>query len=367
MTVVSARCAAHKKRPPPEAQAGTLNRLYSKWLATPTDRVLAILLLLVAAYVLPGVIRWAFVDSVLFADNAAACREATGACWAVIRQRFRVIAFGLYPYDQHWRAALALGAVVLALGGTFGAGAERLRLVAALWIVTAAVFIVLMGGGVFGLTPIPSDRWGGLPLSLYVFLGTVLIGFPLAIGLALGRTSQLWAIRIFCTAIIEGVRAVPLLTVLFCAAVVAPLLVPGWFNPAKAYRVIIAMAIFYACYQAEVIRGGLQGVPRGQAEAAMSLGLNRAKSLLLIVLPQALRTTIPATMNLIVVALKDTSMVVIVGLFDFLASANTALGSDAWAPFYREVYLLIVAVFLILTSTLMMLGRWLDRGPMRRG
>lgn len=367
MTFVAARGFAHKKRPPPAAQAGLLHRLRTNWLATPTDRVLAVVLLLIAAYALPGLIRWAFVDSVLFVDNAAACREAAGACWAVIRQRFRVIAFGLYPFDQQWRAALALGAVVLAIGGTFWAGADRLRLIAAIWIATAAVFIILMGGGVFGLSSIPSDRWGGLPLSLYVFVGTVLLGFPLAVALALGRTSRLWAIRLFCTTIIEGVRAVPLLTVLFCAAVVAPLLVPGWFNPAKAYRVILAMALFYACYQAEVIRGGLQGVPRGQVEAALSLGLNRAKTLLLIVLPQALRTTIPATMNLIVVALKDTSMVVIVGLFDFLASANTALGSDAWAPFYREVYLLIVVVFLVLTSTLTVLGRWLDRGPMRRG
>ena len=227
------------------------------------------------------------------------------------------------------------------------------------------MFVILMAGGIFGLTPVPSDRWGGLPLSLYVFLGTVLIGFPLSIGLALGRISRWPLLRLLCTTIIEAVRAVPLLTVLFCAAVVLPLLVPGWFNPAKLYRVILAMALFYACYQAEVIRGGLQGIAQGQTEAALSLGLSRAKTMMLVVLPQALRVTIPATVNLIVIALKDTSMVVVVGLFDFLASANTALASDAWAPYFGEVYIFIAVVFLAFTSILSALGRQLDRGTSR--
>ena len=351
-----------RKRPPPSPK-GAQQWLRAHVIATRTDAVLAVLLLLVAAWYLPSVLRWAFIDSTVFAETPAECRAVTGACWAVIRQRFRVIAFGLYPFDEQWRAAWALGAVALAIAATFLLGARRLAAIAVLWVVTGAVFVVLMGGGVFGLTPISSDRWGGLPLSLYVFLGTVLIGFPLAVCLALGRISSWPLVRLVCTTIIEGVRAVPLLTVLFCAAVVLPLLIPGWFNPAKIYRVILAMAVFYACYQAEVIRGGLQGIPHGQFEAAFSLGLSRAKTMMLVVLPQALRVTIPATMNLIVIALKDTSMVVVVGLFDFLASANTALASDAWAPHFGEVYILIAVTFLCLTSILAALGRWLDRGP----
>lgn len=340
--------------PPRAGLAGWLRRHV---IATPTDAVLAVALLALAVFALPNVVLWAIVDSVTVADSPRACAAAAGACWAVIHNHARSILFGLYPYAEQWRAGLALGTVALALAATFALGARRMRLVVALWVATALVFVLLMAGGVLGLKPVPTDAWGGLPLSIFVFLATVLLGFPLAIALALGRGSRLPAVRATCTGAIEIVRAMPILTVLFCASVVIPLALPEWLNPGKIYRVIGAMAFFYACFQAEIIRGGLQGVPRGQVHAALSLGMTPLQTMFAVELPQALRFAVPATINQVVVALKDTSMLLVVGLFDFMASANTAISRDEWARHFAELYLFVAVVFLVLTTVLSGLER----------
>jgi general L-amino acid transport system permease protein len=274
-----------------------------------------------------------------------------------IHTHARTIVFGLYPYAEQWRAGVALAVVALALVGTFAFGVQRLRLVVALWVTTALVFVALMAGGVFGLKSVPTDAWSGLPLSVFVFIATILLGFPIAIVLALGRGSRLPAFRIVCTGAIEVVRAMPILTILFCAAIVIPLALPDWLNPGKIYRVVVAMAFFYACFQAEIIRGGLQGVPNGQVLAALSLGMTPLQTKMLVELPQALRYTIPATINQVVVALKDTSMLLVVGLFDFLASANTAITKDEWSRYFPELYLFVAMVFLGLTSVVAGLER----------
>jgi general L-amino acid transport system permease protein len=326
-------------------------------LATRTDVVLAVVLVALAIWLVPGIVRWGFVDSVVAADQPQACAAAAGACWAVVTAHARTILFGLYPYTEQWRAAIALAVVAVALAATFVLGVQRLRHVAVLWVATAAVFLVLMAGGLFGLTYVPTDAWGGLPLSIFVFIATVLLGFPLAIVLALGRQSRLPVFRIACTAAIEVVRAVPILTILFCAAVVIPLMLPKWLTPDKMYRIILAMAFFYACFQAEIIRGGLQGVPPPQVHAALSLGLTPLQARWFVELPQALRYTVPATINQVVVALKDTSMLLVVGLFDFMASANTAITKDEWSRYFPELYLFVAGVFLVLTTVVSRLER----------
>ncbi|HEY4137747.1 MAG TPA: amino acid ABC transporter permease [Casimicrobiaceae bacterium] len=354
-TLVQTTSSALGERPSPPP---TLREwLRAHVIATPLDALLAMVIAVAAIFVLPKAVAWALTDSVFVADSPAACRVVSGACWAVVQSHTRVILFGLYPYAEQWRAALALAVVAIALAATFGLGIRRLRALAVVWAAATAIFIALMGGGVFGLRAVPTDEWGGLPQSLYVFMLSILLGFPLAIVLALGRASRLPAIRIVCTAAIELVRAMPILTILFCAAIVIPLMLPAWLTPGKSYRVILAMAFFYACYQAEIIRGGLQGVPPGQALAALSLGLTPLQSKLAIELPQALRYTVPATINQIVVALKDTSMLLVVGIFDFMASANTAISKDEWVRYFPELYLFVAVVFLILTTTLGALER----------
>ena len=339
------------------ARPSALDFLRRHVFATRVDVVLGVLLLALAAYFLPRIVSWAFVDSVVVAEQPKDCAAAAGACWAVVYAHGRTILFGLYPYAEQWRAAVALAVVALAVAATFALGAPHLRRVTVLWVATAIVFVVLMAGGIFGLKPVPTDAWGGLPLSIFVFIATVLLGFPLAIVLALGRGSRLPAFRIVCTAAIEIVRAVPILTILFCAAIVVPLMLPGWLTPSKMFRIVLAMAFFYACFQAEIIRGGLQGVPSGQVQAALSLGLTPLQSKLHVELPQALRYTVPATINQVVVALKDTSMLLVVGLFDFMASANTAITKDEWSRYFPELYLFVAAVFLVMTTVLSRLER----------
>ena len=338
-------------------RGGAIGWLRRHVIATPLDAVLASLIVALAIYAVPSIVRWAIIDSVVLADSPGACAARAGACWAVIHTHLRVILFGLYPYAEQWRAGIALLVVAVVLAATFVLGVRRLRAVIALWVAAAIVFVVLMAGGVFGLRPVPTDTWGGLPLSIFVFIATVLIGFPLAIALALGRGSRMWAVRVVCTGAIEIVRALPILTILFCVAIVLPLALPGWLDPGKIWRVIAALAFFYACFQAEIIRGGLQGVSPGQRLAALSLGMTPRQTRLAIELPQALRYTVPATINQIVVALKDTSMLLVVGLFDFLASANTAISKDDWARYFAELYLFVAFVFLVLTSVLSALER----------
>ncbi len=360
--------ATSSKRPPPSIRLGPVDWLRRRFFATPTDAALTLAGLLLLAWFLPAALRWGIIDSVVVADTPAACRAAAGACWAVVAKHARIILFGLYPYDLQWRPLAALLLVVAATGVTAWLGLWRVRALAAIWAAAMGGFVILMGGGVLGLQRVPGDLWGGLPLTVYVFFGTVGLGFPLAVLLAVGRNSAAMpVIRWFCTALIESVRAVPLLTVLFCAAVVAPLVVPGFFNPAKLYRVIFSLAVFYACYQAEVIRGGFQGLPKGQFEAARALGLRPWQVMFLIVLPQALRLTLPATVNHFVVAFKDTSMVVIVGLFDFVASANTTFSKDGWQPFFREIYILIAVVYLLATGVIARLGATFERRLFRHG
>jgi general L-amino acid transport system permease protein len=291
------------------------------------------------------------------AEQPNVCATAVGACWAVVYAHAQTIVFGLYPYAEQFRAGIALGVVALALAATFALGVRRLRFVVVLWIATALLFLVLMAGGMLGLARVPTDAWGGLPLSIFVFIATALFGFPLAVLLALGRGSRLPAFRLVCTTAIEVVRAVPILTILFCAAVVIPLMLPAWLTPDKIFRIILAMTFFYACFQAEIIRGGLQGVPAGQVQAALSLGLTPLQTKVFIELPQALRYTVPATVNQIVVALKDTSMLLIVGLFDFMASANTAITKDEWSRYFPELYLFVAVVFLVLTTVVSRLER----------
>jgi general L-amino acid transport system permease protein len=337
-------------------RAGPLMWIRRHVFATPLDVGLGIVLIIGALIAMPKVIAWAFVDSVVLAESPASC-AAAGACWAVVYAHARAIVFGLYPYVEQWRAAAALIIVAAAVAITFVLGATRLRVVVLTWIVAAVLFVLLMRGGVLGLPLVATDAWGGLPLSIFVFITTILLGFPLSILLALGRGSRLPALRVVCTAAVELVRALPILTILFCAAIVIPLMLPEWLNPDKLIRVIGAMAVFYACFQAEIIRGGLQGVPTAQLQAALSLGMTPLQVKLLVELPQALRYTVPATLTQIVVALKDTSMLLVVGLFDFLASANTAITKDEWARYFTELYIFVAIVFLAMTSTLNALER----------
>ena len=274
-------------------------------------------LTLVSAGIL-GWILWALLDwGVLRATFDAlgtqqTCAEAGGACWSVVAVRWRVILFGIYPFEQQWRAALAclvVGLVILAscLPRLWGFG--RLALI---WTLGTLVFYALMRGGVLGLTLVNEQQWGGLPLTLFVFVATGVIGMPLAIALALLRRSEDPVISRVTGWLIDAVRSLPLLSILFSAAIVLPLMLPGFLIGEKLYRVVFGAALFFAAYQAEIIRGEFQGIPRGQDEAARALGLSYRHRMTRILLPQAFRLALPATINQFVIAFMETSLIVVV-------------------------------------------------------
>lgn len=315
--------------------------------------------------IVPPVLGWAFVHATWTGDDPAACRAAGGACWAFVWVKHRFILFGLYPYDEHWRSLIASALIV----GLLAASCDRRiwdRRLAALWIATLAVAYVLMQGGMFGLTYVPTEQWGGLPLTLILSVVGIGAAFPLAIVLALGRRSRLPIIRALSVVYIELVRGVPLISVLFMASVMFPLFLPEGVNVDKLLRAQVGIILFAAAYLAEAVRGGLQSVPAGQYEAADALGLSTAQKVRLVVLPQALRAAIPPVVNQFIATFKDTALVVIIGLYDLLTTVKTALTDPLWRPYYIEGYvaagLIYFAFCFFLSRTSQRLERSLNVG-----
>jgi general L-amino acid transport system permease protein len=229
------------------------------------------------------------------------------------------------------------------------------------WFAAMAAVLVLLLGGVFGLRPVGTHEWGGLPLTLVMFVVTVATGVPGGILLALGRRSEMPAIRALCVGVVELVRGLPLVTVLFMASLMLPLFMPAGVSIDKFVRAQIAMALFFATYAAEVVRGGLQAVPRGQYEAAAIVGLNWFQATTRIVLPQALRIALPSMINEIIRAFKNTTFIGIIGLFDVLRATSTALQDPVWVQFSIEAYLSIFLLYFVLCYAMSKYGQRLER------
>ena len=246
---------------------------------------------------LKAFIGWAFVDAIWRVENKDLCTHDAGACWAVIESRGRLILFGLYPYEEQWRSTLACLAVIVTIALSCLPSFWSIRRLPILWVAGFATFVVLMRGGFAGLELVTSEQWGGLSLTIFIFSGVFVIGMPLAVLFALARRSSLPVIAKSFGFFIDIVRSLPLLTLLFAAAVVVPLLVPDWLQGNKLLRVVIAFAIFFAAYQAEIIRAGLQSTSKGQEEAAFALGMPYWSLVIDILLPQSFCTTLPSTIN----------------------------------------------------------------------
>lgn len=345
--------------PPRLSAAEDLRR---RFFATPLQAITSLVSLSLMVFVAWKLLDWALFSAVFDASlGPEACYAASGACWSVINARWRIIMFGLYPFEEQWRSALACVVVVLmtvlSCVPAFWTG-RRLGLV---WIVGTATFYILMKGGILGLPYVGEEMWGGLALTLFIFVTTCLIGFPLSICLALMRRSELpWISRVT-GIIIDTVRSLPLISILFTFAIVLPFALPGWLQGDKLYRVIIGSALFFAAYQAEIVRGGMQGVPTGQEEAAKALGLDYWQRIGRILLPQAMRNALPATINQFVISFKETSLVIIVGFFEILASGNAAYGTGDWRFAYVEVYAFIAFIYFVFVFSLSRYGAFLER------
>ena len=343
-TLSHARAGSSPRRAPPARQSGILLWLRSNLFNGAHNAVMTVLALWALFVTVPDIVSWAFIDAVWHTEDPKVCRQAAGACWAVIAEKHRVMLFGTFPYDEHWRGVLAIAIIVaMAIVSAFKRfWSYRLFLA---WIAAAGVVLVLLLGGIFGLTPTGTHQWGGLPLTLFMFVGTVVGGMPLAVLLALGRRSSLPAIKALCIGFIEIVRGVPLITVLFMASLMFPLFMPEGVTINKFLRAQIGMILFFAAYAAEIVRGGLQAIPRGQYEAADAIGLSYWQKTNRIVLPQALRIVLPALMNDIIRAFKNTTFVSIIGLFDVLGATATALEDPRWVLFASEAYIFIFVLY----------------------
>ena len=323
--------------------------LFSSW----PNAILSMLALWLLWRTLPPFLDWAFLDAVWSAPDSGACRAARGegACWAFIAEKHRFILFGTYPYEEHWRPGLAI-LVMLALYAVSALRRFWRPRLALYWVAGLALIGVLMWGGVFGLRYVENERWGGLMLTLLLATFGLAAAFPLAVLLALGRRSAMPVVRGFCVGYIELIRGVPLISLLFMASVTLPLFLPAGVTVDKLLRAQIAMIMFAAAYLAEVVRGGLQSIPHGQYEAADALGLPYWRKTLLVVLPQALRVSIPPLVNTFIAFFKDTSLVVIIGLFDLLTSIKVSLQEPAWTGFGVEAYLFASLVYFAFCTTM---------------
>ncbi|MDQ2068117.1 amino acid ABC transporter permease [Xinfangfangia sp. CPCC 101601] len=334
-------------------------RLRKSFFPTPLSGAISLAGMAFAAWALWHLFQWAAWNAV-FIGTAEDCRAASGACWAVIADRWRLMFFGLYPHEEHWRSALGCLILILVIILSCLPVFWRPLRLAVLWVCSLAVFILLMRGGVFGLSYVGEERWGGLTLSIFIFCATALIGMPLSIALALLRRSSLPLVSVVTGMVIDSVRSLPLVTILFAVAVVLPILAPG-SSGTKIMRVIAGMALFFAAYQSEILRSGIQSLPVGQDEAAKSLGLGYWHRMTRIILPQAFRRALPPTVSQFAISFKEVSLVIIIGVFDFLASGNAAYGSGEWAFTYVEVYVFMAFVNFIFIFSLSRYGAYLER------
>lgn len=322
-------------------------------------------LTLISAGLIGGLV-WRLLDwAVIRASFSAtathdACLARGGACWSVIAVRWRVILFGIYPYDEQWRSALACGVVVVVIGLSCLPVMWRFGRLAAIWLAGTALFCILMRGGVLGLTEVGPQQWGGLALTLFLFVATCILGMPLAILLALMRRSDLPVIARVTGLLIDTVRSLPLLSILFTFAIVLPFLLPGPLIGEKLYRVIAGSALFFAAYQAEILRGGLQGIGKGQDEAALALGLSYRQRMTRVILPQAFRLALPATINQCVITFMETALVVVVGFMELLAAGNAAYQTGDWKFAYVEVYAFVSAIYFTFVFGLSRYGAYLE-------
>ena len=345
-------------RPPAgETYAGWIRRnLFGSF----GSAMLTVAALALLALAVPPLMRWAILDATWHVDNPAECGRRWGACWATITEKHRFILFGFYPYDEQWRPTVALLLYVSVVALSSWRLLWSRYVLMPLWASTIAICVILLFGNAFGLTPVNSEDLGGLPLTMVVFTFTVAFGFPLGILLALGRRSQLPVIRMLSVGYIEFVRGIPLVTVLFFAALIFPLVTPPGFEINKLLRVLVAMALFYACYFAEVIRGGLQTIPVGQYEAAASLGLGYWRRMGKVILPQALRVVVPGLTNHIISIFKNSTYVVVIGLYDVLNAAKAALSEPQWMKFHTEAYIFVAALYFFGAVILSGIGRHVE-------
>ena len=364
-------------RKPPISQIGAVlwlrTNLFSSWI----NSALTLASLYLLYIMIPPLLDWMIFNasfsfgtvnlfgfdikfSEAMATNQNCGRE--GACWPYIYEKLYMYTYGFYPRTETWRPNIVFGltALLFVIVPLVKHYKHKNRVTLSLIILYPLVSYVLIAGGFGILMPVSTDQWGGLLLTLIIASVGIIVSFPIGVLLALGRQSNLKVIKLFSTLFIEFIRAVPLITILFMASFVLPLFLESGNYFDKLLRALIGIALFQAAYFAEVVRGGLQAIPRGQYEAADAIGLSYFQKNILIILPQALKISIPNIVGSSISLFKDTTLVLIIGLFDMLAMVNLTSNDPYWLGRETEGFVFVTIVMWTILYTMSRYSRKLE-------
>lgn len=350
----------HPDLPPPMLTSGPIFWMKKNLFSSPLNIALTLLALWFLWMVVPPSYHWAFGGAVFDASSRQECQQlGDGACWAFVDERFQIFLYGFYPEAERWRVNLAFVLLFVALVPLlFDKIPHRGKGIIFSCLYPFLAAWLLLGG--LGLKPITTDQFGGMMLNVVVGVTGIVCSLPLGIMLALGRQSNMPAVRSACVMFIEFIRGVPLITLLFVASTMLSYFLPPGTSFDLLLRVLIMVTLFSAGYLAEVIRGGLQAIPRGQYEAADSMGLKYWQSMRLIVLPQALKISIPGIVNTFIGLFKDTTLVIVIGLLDILGMGRASLADAKWSGLSSEVYISIAIFFFICCFAMSRYSLWLE-------
>ena len=332
------RATPVEAKPAPAATTGVVGWVRANLLSSPSNIALTIISILLVIWIVPPFIEFMFTHAVWTGTDREAClpsasRPEVGACWPFVKDRFAYFIYGSYPIPERWRVDVFFAMLAVGIFWLLWLEAPRRDLGALYFFVVVPIlsYILLTGFETIGLRKVDTSLWGGVLVTIVVSWVGIVFSLPIGILLALGRRSTMPAVKLFSVIFIEFVRGVPLITVLFMASVMLPLFVPDAYSPDKLLRALVGIAMFASAYMAEVVRAGLQAIPKGQYEGAMAVGLGYWQMMYLIVLPQALKITIPNIVNTYIGLFKDTTLVVIVGIFDFLRTVEVSRIDPKWA------------------------------------
>jgi general L-amino acid transport system permease protein len=331
-----------QEKPAPANSKGVIHWLKDNLFSTPLNVAMTFLGIAILFWIIPPFIKWAYTDANFAGTTRADC-TGDGACWVFIKMKLDMFLYGFYPKEDIWRLNSALGLFVVLIGVFKFLKNAKLKF--GLFILYLIISFVLVHGGIFGMEVVPTDKWGGLMLTIVVAAVGIIFSFPIGIIIAFGRASKLPIIRSICVTYVEFIRGVPLITILFMSSIILPLFFPEGMTFDKLLRALIGITLFQAAYVAEIIRGGLQSIPKGQYEAADAIGLSYWQKMLLVILPQALKVAIPNLVGAFISLFQDTTLVLIIGLFDLLAMVRITAADSHWLGMETEGYVFVTVVF----------------------
>ncbi len=329
-------------KPAPSSTKGVIHWLKDNLFSSPLNAFMTLLGIYFLYLIIPPFIQWAYTDANFVGTTRDDC-GGDGACWVFVKAKLDMFLYGFYPQEEVWRLKSAMGLFFVLIAAFKLLKNKIAKFI--IFVLYMVVSFILIHGGFFGLEVVPTDKWGGLMLTIVVAAVGIIFSFPIGIVIAFGRASNLPVIRSICVTYVEFIRGVPLITILFMSSIVLPLFFPEGMTFDKLLRALIGITLFQAAYVAEIIRGGLQSIPKGQYEAADAIGLSYWQKMLLVILPQALKVAIPNLVGAFISLFQDTTLVLIIGLFDLLAMVRITAADSHWLGMETEGYVFVTFIF----------------------